>query len=274
MEPERADESWIAGLWTSAGARVLLVDPQGDLPVSATGDALSLARAEGDFDPQRHLLVGLIDGQPYFAESTVTDFPSTSLKDVGPRLDDTMRDLATTAVALHNWHATAPFCGACGGYTEVRAGGHSRRCTKCGRERFPRTDPAMIVAVTDPGGRLLLARPPSWVPRRMSLVAGFVEAGECLEQAVVREVSEEVGLHVHDVRYLASQAWPFPRSLMVGFHASVDDPEFTVDGVEVEAAGWFSRTELDAAIDSGEVSLPGELSIAYRIITAWRAGQV
>jgi NAD+ diphosphatase len=274
VEPERADESWIAELWTKAEARVLLVDPRGELPVSASGDALVLGHAGGGFDPQRHLLVGLIDGIPHFAESTTAGFPASSLKEVGPRLDETMRDLATTAVALHNWHSTAPFCGVCGGFTEVRAGGHSRRCTQCGRERFPRTDPAMIVAVTDPDDRLLLARPPSWVPRRMSLVAGFVEAGECLEQAVVREVHEEVGLHVDDVRYVASQSWPFPRSLMVGFRASAADPGFSVDGVEVEAAGWFSRADLDAAIDAGEVSLPGELSIAYRIITTWRAAKL
>ncbi|WP_169337885.1 NAD(+) diphosphatase [Propionicicella superfundia] len=274
VEPGRADESWIAALWTRPDGHLLRVDAEGDLAVAPGGDALEFVRPEGRFDTQRHLLLGLVDGEPYFVESSDLDLPAMSLKVVGTRLDDTMRDIATTAVALHNWHAAAPYCGVCGGYSEVRAGGHSRRCTRCGRERFPRTDPAMIVAVTDRADRLLLARPSVWVPRRMSLIAGFVEAGECLEQAVAREVSEEVGLHVRDVRYLSSQSWPFPRSLMVGFHAVADDPGFAVDGVEVEAAGWFSRAELDAAVTTGEVSLPGSLSIAYRIITAWRENRL
>lgn len=272
VEPQRADERWIAGLWGHPEARVLYVDDQGNVPSANDGTSISLVPAAGPYDPQAHLLIGLVDSEPLFAQS-VTQVPGAeSLRAVSAALDETLRDVATTAVALHNWHASAPHCGACGGLGEVRTGGHSRVCLTCGRVRFPRTDPAIIVAVTDPDDRILLARPPSWATTRMSLVAGFVEAGECLEQAVEREVAEEVGLRVRNETYLASQPWPFPRSLMVGFHAVCDDTNFTVDGDEVEQAGWFSRSRLDEAVRSGEVSLPGQSSIASRIITAWRSG--
>lgn len=272
VEPNRTDPDWIAGQWDRPETRVVRLNADGDVFTDEDHTSLRLAATSEDFDPARHLLVGLADDVPYFTVEALPDGPTASLRAVSSLLDETLRDIATAAVALHNWHNTAPYCGVCGGYSEVRDGGHMRVCTQCGRQRFPRTDPAMIVAVTDPQDRLLLARPSTWAPRRMSLVAGFVEAGECLEQTVVREVSEEVGLAVRDVRYVASQSWPFPRSLMVGFHALADDPGFEVDHNEVESARWFSREEMTEALATGDLSLPGEASIAYRIITLWRAG--
>ena len=270
VEPQRSDEEWIAALWAHRDARVVHVGPDGGIQFSDATKSVVFHPTADSFDPQSHLLIGIVDGQPYFVQSAPDASDVVTLRSVSYLLDETTRDVVTTAVALNNWHSAAPYCGECGGYSEVRTGGHSRECQGCGRMRFPRTDPAMIVAVTDAQDRLLLARPASWVPTRMSLVAGFVEAGECLEQAVVREVAEEVGLRVRDVTYLSSQAWPFPRSLMVGFHAIADYTDVTVDGEEVEQARWFSRADLAKALDAGEVSMPGESSIAHKIITAWR----
>lgn len=269
VEPQRADESWIAGLWADS-AKVIPVDERGELFTDEANGGLAITDADGPFDSQKHLLLGLIDGVPHFSTVGELNRPTASLRAISAQLSPTLRDAATSAVALHNWHHLAPYCGVCGGFSAVKAGGHMRVCTQCGRDRFPRTDPAMIVAITDTDDRILLARPASWIPRRMSLVAGFVEAGECLEQAVVREVHEEVGLSVTQVRYLASQSWPVPRSLMVGFHAIALDTSFAIDEIEVEQAQWFSREEMSGALADGSLLMPGESSIAYRIITAWR----
>jgi NAD+ diphosphatase len=272
VEPQRADEAWIETLWNRPTARVVRVTAEGDVLLSDDERSLNLVAPDGPFDPESHLLIGLVDDVPYFVAVSEPEGTVANLRMVAHAFDDTQRDVATAAVAMHNWHYTAPFCGVCGGRSIVKAGGHSRLCLSCGRERFPRTDPAVIVAVTDPDDRLLLARPQSWVPGRMSLVAGFVEAGEALEQAVVREVAEEVGLTVQDVSYMGSQPWPYPRSLMVGFRAFSSRTDFHVDGAEVESARWFSRDDLSAALESGEVSMPRNSSIAFRIISAWRKG--
>lgn len=261
-------------LWHHPDACVLQVCGDGDLFADEDHTGLRFTRPFADFEPNRHLLLGLVDDVPYFMTTALTDGPNASLKQLAPRLDDTDRDLATTAVALHNWHARAPYCGACGGFSEVREGGHVRVCTQCGRERFPRTDPAIIVAIRDSADRLLLARNTAWAPARRSLLAGFVEAGESLEHAVAREVAEEVGIDVTDIKYVASQPWPFPRSLMLGFTAIAGDTEISVDGVEIDKAAWFSRSELEAAVADGTIGLPGESSIAYRIITSWLAGEL
>ncbi|KAA9086696.1 NAD(+) diphosphatase [Microbacterium radiodurans] len=181
-----------------------------------------------------------------------------------------------TAVALARWFADFGFCPRCGAPALLRQSGWSRRCTGCGREQFPRTDPAIIVAVRDAADEhILLGQNASWAAAgRFSTFAGFVEAGESLESAVSRELLEEAGVQVADATYRSSQAWPYPRSLMLGFHATAVDPAAArPDGEEIVAVRWFSRAEIaDALAGTGPVALPGSASIARRLIRDWCEG--
>jgi len=180
------------------------------------------------------------------------------------------------ARALQHWRNRHRFCGVCGGVVALSRGGWLGRCEQCGVEHYPRTDPAVIVAVTD-GPRLLLGRQATWPPRRYSVVAGFVEPGESLEQTVAREVLEETGVRVRDCHYLASQPWPFPGALMLGFTARAEPDEPRV-GDELEDARWFSRDEIRAAQardalpadqDDGGPLLAAPISIARWLIDHW-----
>jgi len=194
------------------------------------------------------------------------------LRDVGGRLDEFDTELLIEALALAGWLRDAPFCPRCGGGTELRQAGWSRRCLVCGREHFPRTDPAVIVAVESRDGeRILLGANANWGGRMYSCFAGFAEAGESLEQTVHRELEEESGVRLHELRYVSSQPWPFPRSLMLGFRAVVDD-EGTArpDGEEIIDVRWFTREEIGSALDgAGPVGLPGAASIARALIVSW-----
>ena len=171
------------------------------------------------------------------------------------------------ARALLHWQQRNKFCGGCGHALGLCKGGWCARCTQCGLEHYPRTDPAIIVAVSD-GERLLLGRQASWPAGRWSVLAGFVEPGESLEQAVAREVMEEAGIPVLECDYAASQPWPFPAALMIGFHAQGLPLEPSVSD-ELEQARWFSLDELDAAVATGEVRLSPVLSISRWLIDAW-----
>ena len=182
------------------------------------------------------------------------------------------RELASTAVALTTWHANHPHCAVCGRPTEVTRGGWVRRCEADGREHYPRTDPAVIVAITDASDRLLLAHASYWSARRYSHLAGYVEPGESLEQAARREVGEEAGLALGALEYVASQPWPFPASIMVGFRATVVDPTLRLDQDEITDARWVAREELAAIVESGEVILPPHGSIARSLLDEWAAG--
>src|SRR5215467_13611139 len=195
------------------------------------------------------------------------------LREAGTLLGDRDAGLFTQAVALANWHATHTRCPRDGTPTEPVSAGHARRCPTDGSEHFPRVDPAVIMLVTDDDDRCLLARNRRWPPRRVSILAGFVEPGESVEHALVREVSEETGLLVSDLRYVGSQPWPFPQSLMLGFRARAHgNQEIRVDGEEIAEARWFTREQLRAAIPAGEVLLPPPVSIAHRIIESWYGG--
>jgi NAD+ diphosphatase len=197
-----------------------------------------------------------------------------TLREAGADLDDTHAGVFTSALALAQWHARHPHCPRCGAPTVPEQGGWLRRCTEDGSEHYPRTDAAVIVAVTDPEDRLLLARGPHWPERRMSVLAGFVEAGESLEATVVREVAEEVGLRVGDVVYRGNQPWPFPASLMIGFTARAGDRELHLDQEEIVQAEWFTRGELNWAVRSGRVELPPRVSIARRLVEDWFGGEI
>ncbi|MDQ3159477.1 MAG: NAD(+) diphosphatase, partial [Pseudomonadota bacterium] len=185
--------------------------------------------------------------------------------------------LFAQARALQHWHQRQRHCGACGGNMRFVRAGWLGLCEGCGSEHYPRTDQAVIVAVGD-GERLLLGRQASWAPRRWSVVAGFVEPGETLEMAVAREVMEETGVRVRAARYLASQPWPFPGSLMLGFLADAD-PDEPVVSDELEAARWFTADEVRACLsrdwaqaehdDAGGIVLSPSISIARHVITTW-----
>ena len=198
-----------------------------------------------------------------------------TLRATGTSLSDRDVGLAVEAVALANWHASHRFSPRTGRPLVTDKAGWVRRDPDDRHEVFPRTDPAIIVAVTDPEDRLLLGSNALWESNRWSLLAGFVEPGESLEQAVQREVFEESGIRVVDPVYLGSQPWPFPASLMLGFRAVVDPDEpgtLTPDGTEILDLRWFSRDELRDALPT--ILLPGRTSIARAVIEDWYGGEL
>jgi len=302
-EESRVDAERLAALWRRG--RVILVDRKGRTPVVEDGTGLLDRPADGlgATPPERAVLLGEDDGVGYWAvpvneELTEGTRPPPNswgmwlggtasdgeqwhdLRSVGALLDDRGAGLLTTAVALFNWHARARFCAKCGVSAEIANAGWASRCQGCGREEYPRTDPAVICLVHDETGpageHVLLARQPIWPPDRYSVLAGFVEAGESLEACVEREVREEVGVSVRDVRYLGSQPWPFPRSIMIGFAAVADRsaPITLADG-EIEEARWVARAEVRAALAAGGaldgLILPGPTSIARQMLAGWAA---
>jgi NADH pyrophosphatase NudC (nudix superfamily) len=285
---KRTDDAWLAAAWADPGTRVVVVQ-KGQALIRLTGDGAELAFVRPDQAPDgvRFLLGVAPDGAIFFGVDGPLPDPATlaadgaaangaaevrpaPLREAGPLLSNRDAGLMTHAVALANFHDTHHFCPRCGEPSEPVSSGHARRCTVEGTDEFPRVDPAMIVLVTDPADRALLARNAAWPATRVSILAGFVEAGESAEQAVVREVSEEVGLAVGRVRYLGSQPWPMPQSLMLGFRAeAVSDLELRTDDDEITEAHWFSRAELGDAIARGEIRLPAPVSIAHQILRAW-----
>jgi NAD+ diphosphatase len=192
-----------------------------------------------------------------------------NLRRSGAGLSDRDAGLFTQSLALANWHDTHKHCPRCGTPTVIEQGGWVRRCFKDDQETYPRTDPAIIVAIVDDQDRILLGSQGVWEHNRWSILAGFVEPGESLNAAVIREMFEESGLVVEDPQYLGSQAWPFPYSLMLGFAAKVSatSPEMVADGVEIEKLRWFSREELASQVST--MLLPNRISIARAIIERW-----
>lgn len=196
-----------------------------------------------------------------------------TMREIGHHLDALAVALVAPTTALDNWRARGLHCAHCGAQMDVTSAGWSMTCRSCDVEVFPRTDPAVIVLVRDVDDRALLGRQGMWAAGRMSTLAGFVEAGESAELAVRREIAEEVGVRIADsddaIRYLGSQPWPFPGSLMLGFHALAATTDITVDGSEIVEARWFTREELRAALATGEVRLPPSVSISRRLIEHW-----
>lgn len=178
--------------------------------------------------------------------------------------------IASQGRAYVDWHARNGFCGTCGGSTRAAQGGAHRICAECALEHFPRTDPVAIAAVVR-GDQCLLGRGPGWPSNMFSALAGFVEPGESLEEAVRREVLEESNIVVGRVRYIASQPWTFPSSFMIGCLAEAESTEISIDRAEIEEARWFSRDELEKGLtgDTSEVMVPPPMAIAHHLIRAW-----
>lgn len=275
-EPLRDAPDGAVGLWTVG--QVLLVDGHGRTAV--TDDERLRFHPADEFGSRPEpdaVLLGAQDGVGYWALRSEEDGGEAGWRDLrsaGAVLNDTDAGLLTTAVGLLGWHDNAGYCAVCGATTERVRAGWARRCTGCGREEYPRTDPAVICLVHDGADQVLLARQPVWPPGRYSVLAGFVEVGEALEACVRREIAEEAGIPVSDVRYLGSQPWPFPRSLMLGF-AAVADPSHPVHPAEgeIEDARWVHRDEVREALESGgrteKLRLPPSVSIAYRMLRGW-----
>lgn len=271
----RTDVGWQARAWSDPGCRVLVVD-EGRMLVDPAHRLVLLAAADAPVGERIFLGVPAgTDGPAFYAISAPLprrpDASPVSLREIGADLDGRDAMLATQAVALTNWHATHLHCPRCGAPTEQVSAGHVRRCPVDGSDHFPRTDPAVIMRVCDAAGRCLLARSPRWPVGRRSVLAGFVEPGESIEQAVRREVAEEVGVEVTGVRYWGSQPWPFPASLMLACTAQATGSHLTVDPRELAEAGWYSRSQLRADVATGAVTLPPRLSIARRLVDAWLA---
>jgi NAD+ diphosphatase len=272
----RRDDAWLAQAWADARTRIFAID-QGKVLIRSD-PALVLLGTDQAPEGERYLLGVDEDGVAYFAVAAplpaVEGTEPAGLRTVGALLSDRDAGLLTQAVALQNWHETHGYCPKHGAPMAPASAGHTRVCPVDGAEHFPRTDPAVIMLVHD-DERMLLASSANWPMTRASVLAGFVEVGESLEQAVAREVYEEVGIRVHDCRYLGSQPWPLPRSLMLGFFARADEgQELRVDGDEIKSARWYTRAELRAATESGELRLPGRISIARQLIERWYGGEL
>lgn len=271
---DRADESRtaerLAGLWADPRARVVEVDWEGRFRGDAEQRTLDPVQPTGAYDEQRHVFLGLLEGTPYFAETTVIDAPTVPIRKLLGRVNGGELELITSAAAILNWHRSGGYCVSCGKLTERIRGGYARVCPNCQWLEFPRTDPAVIVSIIDDDDRILLAHQGTWDEGRYSVLAGFVEAGQSFEQTCFREVEEESGIRLREVQYLGSQPWPFPRSIMIGFEARAATTEIKVDGEEIVHAAWFTRDELDRAVAEGRVKLPFRGSIAARLIDRWR----
>ena len=248
----------------------LVLTPAAEFAAAPPADAIFLGR----LDDGRHIWAARAElVAPAEGEARVIE-PRRG----GVRFDSASAQLVASALALLNWHASSRFSPVDGSPTRPVRAGWARRNPLTGNEEFPRIDPAVICLVHDGHDRAVLARQAVWPPRLFSILAGFVEAGESFESCVVREIAEEIGLTVTDVTYLGSQPWPFPRSLMVGFHALGDpEQEFAFRDGEIAEASWFTRAEVQTALEAGDWSsessskllLPGSISIAREIIESW-----
>lgn len=271
----RVDDAALAGLMNWR-ARVLLMD--GLLPgVDEAGGLIWGSLADVPEDAEL-VFLGMLDGKAHFAPvpGEGADGPAYAM----PRAWQLMTQLSPPDLAIYggarslaDWHARHRFCARCGAPTRLVKGGWQRHCEGCGADHFPRTDPVTIMLV-EHDGKLLLGRQPRFPPKMYSALAGFVEPGETIEEAVAREIHEEAGVRVRDVQYIASQPWPFPSQLMIGCTSIADDPALTIDTTELEDARWFTRDELEAARAAGEegtdlLYFPRPFAIAHHLVCWW-----
>lgn len=289
MAARRHDETWLTEASHCPASRVMFVHDgrcaveSAPDPYGSEGVTLALAPGPALIDAAPLTLLGVdADDTPLFAQhcddpGSVADLaPSVAwmtLRDIAHRLDDAQAGLAVAAVALDNWRRATRWCPSCGDALEVSAAGWAQRCPTESIDHFPRTEPAVIVLIRDQEDRALLGRQGVWKPTWFSTFAGFVEAGESAEAALRREVLEETGVTINEdpdaIAYLGSQPWPFPASLMLGYHAWTSNPQVHVDGTEIVEALWFTRAELLEACETGRVHLPPAVSISRKLIERW-----
>jgi NAD+ diphosphatase len=262
--PHRRDEAWLAARLADPATGVVAASAGG---VVVAGERPRMFAVDELPEGLELVLLGVDgDDRAVFAADPGDQLPGErrGLRDLAPMLSQAEGGMVAHAVGLLNWHRRHRFCANCGAPTDAREAGHVRVCPACGTQHHPRTDPVVIMLVTD-GDRALLGRQAQWPAGRYSALAGFVEPGESLEEAVAREVREEAGVQVADVRYRSSQPWPFPSSLMLGFSARWAGGEPAVRDAELEDVGWFTRE----AIVGGDVLLPPPTAIARRLIDEW-----
>jgi len=283
---QRKDQSWIDAQRAAAETRIVPVWRTQNFVIDAADAPRAVLLSSADLpDDADLMLLGQRDGVAYFAvDLSELEDPAAhpafagrgsfaDLRTVGPLVARDEGSLLAYARGLTWWHQRHRFCGVCGHPTVSAEAGHVRRCTNpdCATSHFPRTDPAVIMLVHD-GDRCLLGRQERFPPGMYSTLAGFVEPGESLEEAVAREVLEETGVLVSDVHYHSSQPWPFPSSLMLGFHATAASREISTDQDELEDAAWFTRDELLTWDGTGPRRLPRTDSISRRLIEDWLHG--
>jgi len=270
---QRTDDAWVTDRWADPATRVLVV--AGTRLRVVDGDVAWVS--PGDAPDGTRVILGQVDGTTYAASLVAPEATSgegdewVPLRALLPVLADRpdRAPLLFHAMGLAEWHFATRHCPRCAGRLESRAAGHELRCVECDRPQFPRTDPAVIMAVVHDDGSILLGRQNSWPAGRWSTLAGFCEPGETLEDAVRREVDEEVGIPVGEVTYFGNQPWPLPASLMLGFVARAESKEVQVDGAEIEQARWFTRDQLRAAVAAGDVVVPRSVSISSSLLAHW-----
>lgn len=283
MEARRNDAAFLENLRRDAGSRTLVFVGD-DLLLNAEGGAwFSFAEAEALGPAVLEILLGRREERARFATALSPDLAG-ALKERSGLIFTDLRSVATAAElpaadigalaqakAVLSWHRSHRFCSACGTESALAGGGWRRECPRCGTHHFPRTDPVVIMLATD-GERCLLGRQPRFPPGMYSCLAGFLEPGETIEDAVRRELFEEAGIATGAVRYLGSQPWPFPTSLMIGCLARATSTTITVDHTELEDARWFSREEARAIMEGrhpGELRCPPRMAIAHHILLRW-----
>ncbi len=288
----RKDGDWLATRVQHPESRIVPVWRNQNLVTKAqdgiTPRAVFLTREQIAGDTRTEVFLGHIEDRCFFAHDlspvetpldiirSETPLEFADLRRVGPLVGSRDGALMAYARGILYWHSRHAFCGVCSAPTKLEEAGHVRRCSneKCAIQHFPRTDPAVIMLVHD-GDRCLLGRQKIWPKGMHSTLAGFVEPGESLEDAVAREVFEEAGIRITDVAYHSSQPWPFPASLMLGFHARAVTTNINIDPDEIESADWFSRDFLRQNIrGSKDFFVPPGIAVARRLIDDWVAGTV
>ena len=265
----RLSREEIHRLWRDDAACVIPVAPEGVLRLDC------LSRPRDEMDDTDTVFLGLVADTPWFAHlidaADAKGHRTATVRD--GELGTIPREVASAATGIAAWIRMACYCEACGGQLDLDVGGFSKSCRDCHLQTFPRQDPAMIVAVRDHEDRLLLAHQPHWKPHYVSILAGFVESGESVEHSIYREVKEEANIEIRQVKYLGSQPWPLPRSLMLAFTA-LGEGDISIGDGELEWARWYSRDDVEAGIVDGSVVLPHVGSVASQVIAAWRRSEL